>query len=275
MASTPNSTSDRVIANLLDQVDDLRAENAVLRRGNSSAGGASIEIGYWSIRGLGAPLRMMAAYAGILHDAKLYDLKPKEGGGWDASAWFDHKPSLKERNALMNLPYIIDGDTVVAQTNACFSYLGRKTGLNGATDAEILANEQCLCEVMDLRNAIVKVAYSGKDDGLAARIEGLAKSARGIYAKFELWLSQQGTDFFAATTPTACDFHIWECVDQLHISDTLVLTTDEFPLLKAFYDRVRALPQLQAYFDGELYALPMNNKMAAIGGTADPKAHLS
>ena len=73
MTSTPNSTSDRVIANLLDQVDDLRAENAALRRGSSSGGGASIEIGYWSIRGLGAPLRMMAAYAGILHDAKLYD----------------------------------------------------------------------------------------------------------------------------------------------------------------------------------------------------------
>ena len=61
-------------------------------------------IGYWSIRGLGAPCRMMTMYAGVKARFELYDLKPKEGGGWDGSAWFGSKKALKQRNPLMNLP---------------------------------------------------------------------------------------------------------------------------------------------------------------------------
>ena len=37
------------------------------------------------------------------------DVQPQEGGGWDVSAWFDVKGPLKEKNALMNLPYVLDG----------------------------------------------------------------------------------------------------------------------------------------------------------------------
>ena len=40
--------------------------------------------------------------------------------------WFeDDKPGLLEKNALMNLPYIVDGDFVLTQTDACINYLGR------------------------------------------------------------------------------------------------------------------------------------------------------
>ena len=44
----------------------------------------------------------------------------------------------------MNLPYLIDGDNVVAQTNAILSYLGRKYNLNGKTETEIIKNDQVL-----------------------------------------------------------------------------------------------------------------------------------
>ena len=40
--------------------------------------------------------------------------------------WFkDNKPDLLKTNYLVNLPYIIDGDFVLAQTDACINYLGR------------------------------------------------------------------------------------------------------------------------------------------------------
>ena len=39
------------------------------------------------------------------------------------AVWFGPKEALKEKNALMNLPYIIDGDTVVTQTLACLKYV--------------------------------------------------------------------------------------------------------------------------------------------------------
>lgn len=36
----------------------------------------------------------------------------------------------------------------------------------------------------------------------------------------------------------------------------------EYPLLKAYYQRIRELPQLAGYFAGDAYKLKVNNKMA-------------
>jgi glutathione S-transferase len=231
-----------------------------------------MEIGYWQIRGLGAPLRMMAAFAGVKHDAKLYPVHAKEGGGWDTSAWFDAKPALKKKNALMNLPYIIDGDVVVSQTNACMAYLGRKTGLYGQSDTETIMCEQVLCEVMDLRNNAVKFFYSPTGDGWDERCAAHAKSVAGSYDKLEAWLAQHGTNFFAGDAPTAADFHAFEMIDQ-HAVTEVIKPEASHPLLAAFHARFAALPQLKDYFVGKLHALPLNNRMAGVGATADPLAH--
>jgi glutathione S-transferase len=43
------------------------------------------------------------------------------------SPWFaQRKPQLKQLNPLINLPFVIDGEVVVTQSNACLAYLGRK-----------------------------------------------------------------------------------------------------------------------------------------------------
>merc|ERR1712137_756018 len=94
----------------------------------------------------------------------LYEVTEKEGGGWDVSSWFSKKPALKERNALMNLPYVIDGDNVITQSNACLMYLGRKFNLVGKNDSDLAKVEQTLCEVFDLRNNCVKLFYSSAED---------------------------------------------------------------------------------------------------------------
>ena len=52
------------------------------------------------------------------------------------------KPDLLKKNPLMNLPYVIDGETVITQSNACFLYLGRKFNLNGKNEDEIAKNDQ-------------------------------------------------------------------------------------------------------------------------------------
>ena len=125
---------------------------------------------------------MACEYAGLEYEDRYYAFKPTENG-WCGKDWsegsssflshtqthtdnFQHqthsepftlysgaKPQLRERNALINLPYIEHGSDLVAQTNACLAYIGRLTGLNGTTEDEVWRNEQALCEVMDLRNA--------------------------------------------------------------------------------------------------------------------------
>ena len=116
-----------------------------------AAASGPLTIGYWNIRGLGAPLRMMAEYAGVDYEAKLHDS--------DTDEWAELKAELIKTNPLANLPYVIDGDTVVTQSNACFAYLGEKFGLLGSDATERVQCEQCLCQVMDLRNEAIELFY--------------------------------------------------------------------------------------------------------------------
>jgi len=53
-----------------------------------------------------APLRMMLCFRDVVFENKAYRVNEE----FDRSVWLvDAKPALKEKNALMNLPYIQDG----------------------------------------------------------------------------------------------------------------------------------------------------------------------
>ena len=68
------------------------------------------------------------------------------------------KPQLKQQNvAPINLPYIVDGDTVVTQSNSCLLYVGKMLGID--KQEHFFANHQVLDQTMDLRNDLMKVVY--------------------------------------------------------------------------------------------------------------------
>ena len=101
-----------------------------------------IKMGYWGIRGLGAPLRMMLEYAGADYaDTRYTDPQP----------WFGvKKPELLKKNSLANLPYLEMPDgTVVSEANACLVHLEAALGLSPASDAAKLKDAEllslCMC----------------------------------------------------------------------------------------------------------------------------------
>jgi len=216
---------------------------------------------------------MMCEYAGVDYEAKNYDARPKEGGGWDVTDWYGVKPALYEKNSLMNLPYVIDGEYVIAQTNACFTHLARVLGLYGSCYLEQIKVEQCLCQAMDLRNDVVPLFYGpAPEDQYKGHLEGKLKTH---FAKFEDFLAQGGTTFLCAETPTAPDFHLFEMIDQHELVAAFFKHPSPvaaYPKLSVHYAAVKALPQLQSYFAGDLYKLPCNNKMANWGARPDGSA---
>ena len=56
-----------------------------------------------------------------------YELEPKEGGGWSPRVWAEKKYKLGL--TFPNLPYLIDGNFKITQSNACLSYAAEKAGL--------------------------------------------------------------------------------------------------------------------------------------------------
>lgn len=70
---------------------------------------------------------LQAEYGGVTYEAVLYNVTEKsDAQGWDTDAWFGPKKELALSNPLLNLPYVVDGDKLVTQSNACIVYLGDK-----------------------------------------------------------------------------------------------------------------------------------------------------
>ena len=91
-----------------------------------SSGDKMPTFGYWKIRGLAAPIRMMLHY-------KQQPYKQVSYGEDATTEWFTgDKPKLQEKNSLANLPYMIDadGDTVICQSKSIMVYWGLKLGID-------------------------------------------------------------------------------------------------------------------------------------------------
>jgi hypothetical protein len=85
-------------------------------------------LGYWNIRGLGAPLTKMLCAAKVPFSLFLYGIVEKVDDNW-TSDYFTAKPEyIKTYDAPMwNLPFCVDQENkeIICQTNAVFGYLGR------------------------------------------------------------------------------------------------------------------------------------------------------
>lgn len=233
----------------------------------------SLKIGYWSIRGLGAPMRMMCYYSGVHFENATYEVKQKGEGRWVSREWEnDDKPDLEHENALMELPYVKNMSTgeVVTQANAVSLYLGRLLALNGPTVRQESLNEQVLFFVYNIFTEMFDLVYpfkGVKDDEsfLTALPHYFRKTIPYKYAKLEHWLEQLRTGYFVDVGPCTADFYAWEVIDEHELmarKHSLKSPVEEFPCLKQFYQSLRADPRLQAYFDSADYLLPCNNKMA-------------
>jgi glutathione S-transferase len=214
-------------------------------------------LGYWGIRGLAAPARMMLEYA----SAQYVDV---QYGSPAAPDWQKQdKPKLIQQNALINLPYVMLGDKLVTQSNAVFAFIGKRLNLNGRGDDNQTANDEILCQAKDLRDAVIGMVYADSKSKYQTEMKKHLTDGGAItnYTKFEGYLKQRGSAFFCGNKPCSGDFHVWEMLDQheLMCKDLNVPSIiEKYPLLKAYYEKFKALPQLASYFDSAAYKLPVN-----------------
>ena len=233
------------------------------------------------MRGLGAPLRAMCMWNETPFTAACHPL-PADIDYLRAKWFLEDKPKLKEKNPLVNLPYIVDGDAVITQTNACLSHLGRKFGLWGCTDMEVSQCEQLLSEIYDLRGEMTRMAYDKNFETEAARKVVKRQKKNTNLSKLEAWLDH--SPLFSETTPflvgghaTAPDFHLFEMLDQYNHLASKVLKEDLFdclPKCRLFYQAWLEHPKMQRYLSSKLHALPFNNLGASFGSAPNGEKYV-
>ena len=278
---------------LQDQLNPDTLIKVVYKDSNVEEEVPKFVLGYWSIRGLGAPLRNMLMAAAVRrrvpHWIALYDVKETTNppGGWSKESYILDKVILKKHNALMNCPFLIDvkRQKVICQSNAVFAYLGRALGMMGDSDNDkedsVMQQSKCeelLCEIMDMRNVVVKFGYNMHGLSLTPQ-EAAARTFEGCRRylfKFELHMKTYATHLALLVgndRPTAPDFHLWELLYQLDGLAQHYHKNDDwwqpFPLLHQYYRGFAELPDNRSSWAKESCfcqnQLPYNNPYAVLG----------
>uniref|UniRef100_A0A3P8TY12 glutathione transferase n=1 Tax=Amphiprion percula TaxID=161767 RepID=A0A3P8TY12_AMPPE len=197
-----------------------------------------MELAYWDIRGLAQPIRLLREYTGTEYGQAF---SCGEAPDYDKSCWFGIKDKLGMD--FPNLPYLVDGDRKVVQSNAIMRYIARNTTC-GETEDEQVRVDIIENQAMDFRNGFVMLCYMNYDTNK----DGYLKTLPDKLQQFSSFLASR--NWFAITF---VDFIIYELLDQHRMFDSKCL--DAFDNLKKFLDRFEALDKIN----------PVNNKMAKWG----------
>jgi glutathione S-transferase len=210
---------------------------------------------YWDIRGLAQPIRLLLNYTGTEFEDRMLSCGPAPG--FDKSCWFDNKFSFGLD--FPNLPYYIDGEVKITQSNAILRHIARKNDLVGKSEKEKAMVDMMADQSMDFRNGWVRLCYNPdfanlKDDYLKA----LPKTLQ----QFSDFLG--GKAWFAGESLSFVDFVMYELVDQHKLLEPSCL--DKLGNMQKFMERFEALPKISEYMKGEKFMkAPINNKMAKFG----------
>ncbi|XP_029974072.1 glutathione S-transferase Mu 3-like [Salarias fasciatus] len=212
-------------------------------------------LAYWDIRGIGQPIRLLLEYTGTNYEDKFYVCG--EAPDYDKSCWFDVKSELGM--TFPNLPYLVDGERKLVQSNAIMRYIARKHNLCGKTEDEQVRVDFIENQAMDFRNGFVRLCYMDYDTQKDTYLQNLGEPL----GQFSTFLGDR--KWFAGDEITFVDFIMYELLDQHKLFDAN--TVSKFKNLSDFLDRFEALDKIKAYLKSDKYIkTPINNRMAKWGG---------
>ncbi|EAR99883.2 glutathione S-transferase, amine-terminal domain protein (macronuclear) [Tetrahymena thermophila SB210] len=194
-----------------------------------------ITLGYWNARGLGQSIRFLLAYLGVEYTNKAYST-PEE--------WFG-----KDKNNLglefPNLPYIIDGEFKLTESQAIPIYLLKKykrvdlLGLSndGSNSEREVRVAQLTGVIKDIYKETLPVCFSPDFDKIKDQ----------AFAKGEVLLKKLvsflGDKEFLLTTLTYADFLLYEILCYYKYIYPQAIT----PTLTAYMNRFENLPGIKQY----------------------------
>ena len=129
----------------------------------------TVTIGYWRLRGLAQPIRLLLAYTETPFQEVVYDFAEKQ-------RWFDED----KKNIgfdFPNIPYLIDGDLKLTESSAIMKYLVKRSGKNELLGKN-LQDEGSVESILGVENDILnefRKLLNVKENLEVAKAETLAK----------------------------------------------------------------------------------------------------
>ncbi|XP_062996677.1 glutathione S-transferase Mu 1-like [Elgaria multicarinata webbii] len=196
-----------------------------------------VTLGYWDIRGLAHAIRLLLEYTETEYDEKLYSCQG-EAPNIDTSQW----TNVKEKLGLdfPNLPYLIDGEKKITQSNAILRYIARKHKMCGESEEEMIRVDMLENQFMDFRMEFARMCYNPDFEKLKPEY---LEQLPGKLKLFSQFLGDR--KWFAGKKITFVDFVAYDVLDRQRIFEPKCI--DQFRNLKDFLDRFEALEKISAY----------------------------
>mgnify|MGYP001220213858 CR=1 FL=1 len=157
------------------------------------------------------------------------------------------KPKLKLKNPAINLPYLLDGDKVISESDALMVYISHRSGkpeLVGRNAQEQVDLATAMGVTRDLHGKYVALVYGrvGGDQPFEEVKVKQIEEFKPFLAKLNGLL--EGKEYYAGQI-TWADFAIAEFVQCLWLLDSKLV--EEYPNVWAQQKRVWELPAIKAY----------------------------
>ena len=195
---------------------------------------SKLVLGYWGIRGAAQPIRNLLAYLNLAYEDKHYN---------DRDEWFNKdKPAFK--SDFPNLPYLIDGDKYLTESDAILVYVALKANrddLLGSTNEDKVHVTQLKGVFQDLRKELFTVLMNKSLTNLELRKEYDQKLVPRLTSIYK----HLGENEFLTGKLTVLDFWMAEFLSYFANQDGDWL--DIFPNFKKFIERIGNLPGLKEY----------------------------
>ncbi|XP_043932662.1 glutathione S-transferase Mu 1-like isoform X2 [Protopterus annectens] len=204
---------------------------------------------------LAQPIRLLLEYTGTAYENKLYSCG--KAPNYDKSCWLDEKEKLGLD--FPNLPYLMDGENKLTQSNAIMRYIARKHNLCGDTEKEKMRVDILESQVVDFRHRFTMTCYNPDFEKLKS---GYLENLPVELERFSKFLG--GRKWFAGGKITFVDFMMYEILDQHRMFEPKCL--DNYKNLKDFLDHFESQEKIASFLKSDRFMkTPVNSKMAKWG----------
>ena len=204
---------------------------------------SDITFHYFHGRGIGEPIRLLFSVGGIAFTDRRYSVDE-----------FANMAALKAQLPFGQMPALEVDGVFLGQTDSIARLAARLAGLYPSDPIEAARSDMIVVHQAEIQSALAKMSFDGVPGTPGMKMVPQEERQRRIAAWLETTLpgallrleklSQEG--YLVGSQLSWADICVFNRLNQLFDIDADVLRSD-FPKLQAVYERVAALPQIQAW----------------------------
>ncbi|CAG2111212.1 unnamed protein product [Medioppia subpectinata] len=196
-------------------------------------------VGYYKVRGLAQPIRLLLAYKGVNFTDKYYDNPGINTMDTFKQTWYKEKFTLGL--AFPNLPYYMDESVKLTYSIAIMRHLARKHGLVATDETGLVRQDVLDQQLVDIRNGFFGLLIN--KEFATEKVTYIAKTLDQQLDSLSRFLGTR--QWFTGNHINYVDFWAYEMLDWFKFLNPE--TVNKYQNLVQLLTRFESLPAIKTY----------------------------